>query len=460
MKKILITALVVIVAITVVFAIYRFNFRKSVPTEGSTEDKVLAIFQQNDCFACHSSEAQAPFYGSFPIIGQQVLEDMNRGTRYLDLSRVDLANINEADLAKIEQTMLSESMPLAKYKAMHWGTGFNKAEKSLLASWIMQTRAKRFATGLAADQYSNHPLQPMIDSIPTHSAKVSLGNLLYHDARLSLDNTVSCATCHPLDKGGVDGLRTSEGIDKQLGGINAPTVYNAVFNHVQFWNGRAANLAEQAAGPPANPIEMGNQTWDDIVERLRKDPVLVAQFNAIYGENITEANVTDAIAEFEKTLITPNSPFDNYLKGDKEALTAEQIEGFDLFMAHNCASCHVGQALGGQSFEHMGIVEDYHAARKAEKPHIVYNDDDKGLYGFTNNELDLHKYKVPTLRNIALTSPYMHDGSVETLTEAVKTMMRFQTGTKQDQEEINKIVMFMETLTGEHQYLNSQPSQQ
>lgn len=456
MKKILITTLVVIAAITVVFAIYRFNFRKSIPTEGTTEEKVLAIFQQNDCLVCHSSEAEMPFYGNFPIIGEQVQADMSQGTRFLDLSRIDLANINEADLAKIEQTMLTESMPLAKYKAMHWGTGFNKAEKSVLASWIMETRAKRFATGLAANQFANHPLQPMIESIPTDPAKVALGNLLYHDTRLSLDNTVSCATCHPLDKGGVDGLRTSEGINQQLGGINAPTVYNAVFNHVQFWNGRAGNLAEQAAGPPANPIEMGDQTWDDIVARLRKDPALVAQFNTIYGDGITEASVTDAIAEFEKTLITPNAPFDYYLKGDSEALTADQIAGFDLFMAHNCASCHVGQALGGQSFEHMGIVEDYHAARKIEKPHIVYNDDDKGLFGFTNNELDLHKYKVPTLRNIALTAPYMHDGSVETLEEAVRTMMRFQTGTKQDQTEINQIVKFLESLTGEHQYLNSQ----
>ena len=147
-----------------------------------------------------------------------------------------------------------------KYKMMHWGTGFNTAERSFLTEWIMNTRYERFSTRLASNAYATHALQPMVSHIETDSAKVLLGRALYHDTRLSLDNTVSCATCHPLDNGGVDGLRTSKGIDAQMGGINAPTVYNAVFNHVQFGNGRAGNMADQASGPPVNPIDMGAQT--------------------------------------------------------------------------------------------------------------------------------------------------------------------------------------------------------
>ena len=221
---------------------------------------------------------------------------------------------------------------------------------------------------------------------------------------------------------------------------------------MQFRNGRADDLDEQAAGTPENPIEMGSQTWDDIVARLNKDKALIARFKTMYAEGITRATVTDAIAEFEKTLITPDSPFDKYLKGDKTAITENQIRGYELFKAHDCATCHVGQALGGQSFETMGIAEDYHAVRKNERPDIAYNDDDKGLMGFTGKESDLHKYKVPILRNIALTAPYLHDGTVETLDEAVKVMIRFQTDAKYTQEEVDKIVDFLNALTGSHQY--------
>lgn len=456
MKKLLLRTTVVLLAAVVVLAIYRFNFRKSIPENSTTPHQVAAILEQNDCYACHSTDAEKPFYGALPIIGEQVAADIERGTKFLNLKQVDFDHINEADLAKIEQTMMSGSMPLLKYKMLHWGTGFNRAEKSLIATWAQQVRRNRFATGLAAAAFANEPIQPLVDAVKTSPEKVALGFDLFHDGRISADGTISCATCHPLDQGGVDGLRTSEGIDGQLGGINAPTVYNALFNHVQFWNGRAGTLADQAAGPPENPIEMGTQTWDDIVNRLAKDQDLVKLFHSIYPDGLTAANVTDAIAEFEKTLITPNSPFDRYLKGDQTALTAQEIGGYERFKEFNCAVCHVGQAMGGQSFESFGIAEDYHKARAIEHPEIAYNDDDKGLIGFTGKEEDLHKYKVPTLRNIALTAPYLHDGSAKTLDEAVVAMIRFQLGQSYTADDVASIVSFLQTLTGQNQYMTAQ----
>ncbi|MEG2061216.1 MAG: cytochrome c peroxidase [Alistipes sp.] len=452
MKKIVVVILALLIAGAAIMAIYRFNFRKSIPTEAPIEEQVAAILTQNECLACHDHQAAKPFYINFPIIGERLQGHIYRGTRFTDLKTLiaDLQHIDEASLAKLEHTMLSGSMPLLEYKLAHWGTGFNAAEKSVLAGWIRDVRAQRFATGLAAEQFANEPVQPLREFIPTDSAKVALGFSLFTDGRLSTDGTISCATCHPLEKGGVDGTRTSEGIAGQFGGINAPTVYNAVFNCQQFWNGRAADLAEQAAGPPVNPIEMGTQTWEEIAARLNTDKALVQRFKALYPEGLTPATVTDAIAEFEKTLITPNAPFDKYLKGDTEAITADQIAGYELFKTNKCATCHAGQTLGGQSFEYMGIAEDYFAART---PEIVTNNDDQGLFGFSGNENDLHKFKTPNLRNIALTAPYLHDGSAKTLNEAVIAMFRFENGTAYTQQDVEQIVDFLGTLTGENPHL-------
>ena len=413
----------------------------------ATHEQIAAILEQNNCMMCHSFEAELPFYGNFPIIGKTVQEDMNRGVRFINLGNIDFEHINEANLAKLEQAMMNNSMPPTNFKMIHWGSGFNNEEKAVIANYVRQHRAERFATGLAAAKFANEPLQPMIDFIPTNPDKVALGFDLYHNTELSADGTVSCATCHPLDNGGVDGTRTSEGIYGQFGGINAPTVYNAVLNHVQFWNGRAETLAAQAAGPPVNPVEMGEQTWDDIVNRLKSDEILVARFEQIYPDGLTEHNVTDAIAQFEMTLITPDSPFDQYLKGDMNAMTAEQIRGYELFKAHDCATCHVGQAVGGQSFETFGIAKNYFENRSEE---IVYNEDDNGLMGFTGNEQDLHRFKTPILRNVALTAPYLHDGTAQTLHDAVITMMEYQTGAKYNDEEVDYIVEFLHALTGTH----------
>lgn len=456
MKKFVIIAIAVLLTAAAVTAIYRFNFRKSIPVDAPITEQVASIIQQNDCLVCHDPLAEKPFYASFPVIGPRLDGHMYRAARFTDLRRVisDLDNITEADLAKLEQSVRNGSMPILEYKLVHWGTTFNAAEKSVLIRWIDQVRAERFATGLACAEFAGEAIQPLISHIPTDSAKVALGFKMFNDTRLSSDETVSCADCHVLADGGADvpDNRTSEGIAGQFGGVNAPTVYNAVFNHKQFWNGRAATLAEQAAGPPVNPVEMGAQTWDDIVARLSQDKALVKEFAALYPEGLTAATVTDAIGEFEKTLITPDSPFDRYLKGDKEALTAAQITGYETFKEFDCATCHAGQAMGGQSFEYIGISEDYFASRPVE---IEWNDDDRGLFGFTGDSLDMHKFKVPTLRNIALTAPYMHDGSAATLEEAIGKMFRYQIGQPENDPRIGEIATFMHTLTGKNPHLTA-----
>jgi len=445
MKKFLSISIFVIFGLAVIIAIYRFSFRKSIP-EAPVEEQVASVLEQNGCFQCHSNSGVRPFYASFPVIGEQMDAHITHGTRFVELEEAskDLANVSEVTLAMIEDAVMKDNMPLMEYKMIHWGTGFNKEEKSLLTQWIMDVRSARFATGLASDEYKNDPLQALPCCIPTDSAKVALGQKMYNDTRISLDNTLSCATCHILKDGGADsrGTRTSEGINGQFGGINAPTVYNAYYNVKQFWNGRAADLQMQAAGPPANPIEMGDQTWEQIVERLSQDAALVAEFNAIYPEGLTEGTVTNAIAEYEKTLTNPNTKLDKYLKGDANAFNDNEKAGYQAFLDNSCQTCHVGKTLGGQSFEFLGIFEDYFAARDSE---IAYNADDDGLKGFTGNEGDLHRFKVPNLRLISKTAPYFHDGSMATVEDAVRAMFRFQYGKTADETTVNNISEFLKS---------------
>ena len=450
MKKSLVTAIVILLALVLGFAVYRFAFRKSIP-DAPVSQQVAAILEQNGCYSCHSGQDGTPFYAKLPF-ADPILAHVEIGTRFWDLRREDLENPSEVLLSKLQHSVTSGNMPLVEYKLIHWGTGFNKAEKSLLTEWILSQRQERFATGTACEAYAQHALQPIPDSLSTDIRKVTLGRKMYNEARVSLDGTLSCATCHVIDKGGADsrGTRTSEGIYGQFGGINAPTVLNAAFNVEQFWNGRAHTLADQAAGPPVNPVEMGDQTWEQICERLSQDASLVAEFQSIYPEGITQATVTDAIAEYEKTLITPNDRLDQMLKGDENALTEEEKKGLAAFMDNSCAVCHVGKTLGGQSFETLGIYEDYYAAREQSNPDIVYNDDDKGLAGFTGDTADLHRLKVPGLRNISKTSPYFHDGTQATIEDAVRAMFRFELGVKEAPEsDVASISAFLRTLDGE-----------
>lgn len=424
------------------------DYKKYADNEGK---QVASILRENDCLACHASNAPIPFYGKIPFIGPVVQADMQEAVHYADLTAMveALENdqpVSEVDLAKVENTALSGSMPPAKYShmPMHWGTNLDDSEKAVIISWAKNVRKNRFTSETVAEDFANEPLQPLPAALPTDSAKVALGFALYHDTRLSGDNTVSCATCHGLNTAGVDRKQYSEGINGQFGGVNAPTVYNSALNFVQFWDGRAADLKEQAAGPPLNPVEMGCTSFDQICAAISEDKDFTKKFTEVYPEGLSQSTITEAIAEFEKTLLTP-SRFDKYLMGDKNALAAEEIEGYQLFKDNKCATCHVGMNIGGQSYEYMGIKNSYFDYRNTG-----LTDGDNGRFAVTKSESDRHKFKTPTLRNVMLTYPYMHDGTVQSVEDAIRIMHEFQIGKKIDDAETAKIVAFLNTLTGEY----------
>lgn len=281
---------------------------------------------------------------------------------------------------------------------------------------------------------------PAVEALP--EAKVTLGRRLFHDTALSRDNTLSCASCHSLDQGGADARVSSLGINGQVGPINSPTVLNSRFNFVQFWDGRAADLATQAGGPVENPKEMGN-TWDNVVATLNRDPSYVSAFTAAYPSGgLTAANVRDAIATYEMTLVTP-SRFDRYLRGERAALTDAERAGLTEFVTTGCTACHAGVNLGGAMYQKMGLVRNYFADRGN------LTEADNGRFNVTHQEADRHFFKVPTLRNVALTAPYFHDGTARTLEDAVRTMGRYQLGRDLSAEQIGRIVTFLRALTGE-----------
>ena len=284
---------------------------------------------------------------------------------------------------------------------------------------------------------AEEPIKPIKAAIPKNKGMVELGKKLFFDPRLSKSGFISCNSCHNLSMGGTDNIKTSIGHKWQHGPINAPTVLNSSMNLAQFWDGRAKGLKEQAGGPIANPGEMAF-THKLAVDVLRSIPQYRGRFKQVFGaDEISIDMVTDAIAAFEETLVTPDSRFDMWLKGDKNAISQNELEGYKLFKESGCASCHHGTAVGGTSFQKMGVLTPYKTANKVE-----------GRKEVTGKETDRFVFKVPTLRNIELTYPYFHDGEVESLEEAVDIMGRIQLGKEFSNKDNAKIVAFLKTLTG------------
>lgn len=285
---------------------------------------------------------------------------------------------------------------------------------------------------------SNELIQPIEPHVVENQAEVDLGKKLWFDPRLSRSGFISCNSCHNLMLGGADHLVSSVGDYWAQGPINSPTVLNSSLNFVQFWDGRAADLREQAGGPIANPLEMGS-THELAVSVLKTIPGYVDEFEAVYGDReITIEQVTGALAAFEETLVTPNARFDQWLKGDDDAITDQELNGYLLFKNSGCVACHNGPNLGGNSFQRMGLVEPY-----------VTDNVTAGRAGVTGQDIDRMNFKVPTLRNVELTYPYFHDGGAKTLSEAVDIMGRLQLGKKFEANEIEDIVAFLKTLTGD-----------
>ncbi|ATG90615.1 cytochrome-c peroxidase [Methylomonas koyamae] len=280
---------------------------------------------------------------------------------------------------------------------------------------------------------------------PTTLEKVTLGKMLYHDPRLSSTGTVSCASCHNTMLGGEDNRAVAMGVNGQTGGRSAPTVWNAAFNKVQFWDGRADSLEAQAAGPVTNPIEMGMKSWDDVVARLKTIEGYQHAFEKAFGkDSISKENATKAIAAYERTLITPNSPYDKYLGGDKDAMTKQQIRGMEKAVEVGCTSCHSGPAFNGP-----GMFQKFPVNSNGYFEAQYHFLKDKGLAEVTKKDSDEHMWKVPTLRNVALTAPYFHNGSVKTLDRAVWLMAKLQLNKELSDGDVADIVAFLNALTGE-----------
>lgn len=451
MKKLLKTLLLVALALVVVlFVIYRVLLSLSAPSQELAPDaRVAAILENSGCLSCHTANPELPFYADVPVAGKLVKEDIEAGYRAFDITPLMEAlkggtTPNVVDVAKVEKVALDKSMPEAKYYLMHWGSQMTDAKASAIAEWARDFRVAYYNDGLEGER-AGEPIRPIIPSENVDERKAELGFALFHDTRLSVDNTVSCASCHALDMGGVDNHQYSHGVEERLGGVNAPTVYNAVYNFVQFWDGRAKTLAEQAAGPPLNPVEMASESFDEIIAKLQQDENYVKLFAELYPEGITEATITNAIEEFERTLVTPNSQFDKWLLGDDNALTAQELRGYELFKEYSCATCHTGVNLGGESYELMGLRRHYFEERGLE-----LTEEDNGRYKQTQDERDRHRFKVPGLRNVELTWPYYHDGSRLTMDDAVRDMALYQCDVELAEGEVQDIVAFLRTLTGEY----------
>ena len=289
---------------------------------------------------------------------------------------------------------------------------------------------------------SKEPIQPITAAKVANPAMVELGKKLFFDPRLSRSGFISCNSCHNLSMGGTDNIKTSIGHNWQRGPINSPTVLNASMNVAQFWDGRAKDLQEQAGGPIANPGEMAF-THELAIDVLASIPAYRAEFRQVFGQDkLTIEQVTRAIAAFEEVLVTPGSRFDQWLSGKKSALTKDELAGYQLFKSSGCIACHNGPAVGGNTFQKMGVVEPYKTAMTAE-----------GRSAVTGKDADRFNFKVPTLRNVELTYPYFHDGEAATLTQAVDVMGRLQLGRTFTSDENAKLVAFLKTLTGKQPHI-------
>ncbi|MCU7839382.1 MAG: c-type cytochrome [Candidatus Thiodiazotropha sp. (ex Troendleina suluensis)] len=301
-----------------------------------------------------------------------------------------------------------------------------------------------FVSVALADGVKNEPIQPLSMEPDLDPRLVTLGDRLFHDTRLSQDNSLSCASCHVLSTGGSDHRARSVGVGGAIGGIKAPTVYNSCYNFVQFWDGRAPSLEVQASGPVHNPIEM-NSNWEEVISKLSNDPALMEQFDTLFEDSLTGDNISIAIAAFERSLVTVNSRFDRWLQGEQGVLTVKELRGYRLFKSYGCISCHQGVNVGGNMYGFMGAMGDYFKERKSE-----ITEADLGRYNVTRRNEDKHYFKVPSLRLAAINPPNFHDSSASTLDEAVRIMGRYQLGRELPEEDIKDIVSFLFCLVGEH----------
>lgn len=301
-------------------------------------------------------------------------------------------------------------------------------------------RPHDLSLGSAADKAIAEPIRPLPLALEHDRGLALLGEKLYHDKRLSGDQSLSCASCHMIDQGGDDNRAASVGIGGAVGPINAPTTLNATFNLAQLWDGRAADLQEQAGGPVNNPMEMGSN-WEEVIPRLQADADYVAEFAEHFPDGISADNITFAIAEFERTLVTP-SAFDRYLRGDTMAISEQAKHGYQLFKDYGCVSCHQGINVGGNMFQKFGALVSYYEDKAVAEV-------DKGRMAVTRSAEDRFVFKVPSLRNAARTAPYFHNAAAATLPDAIRIMAHTQLGKALPDADVASIEQFIVSLNGE-----------
>ncbi|QBF26878.1 c-type cytochrome [Pseudomonas tructae] len=309
---------------------------------------------------------------------------------------------------------------------------------------VLWLRLLALLPAVALAQTVGGPLSPLPPVPELAPERVELGRRLFNDPRLSSDNSLSCASCHRLDQGGADNQPLSPGIDGKPLPVNTPSVFNASLNARQFWDGRAQTLEEQAHLVVQSPAEMGSD-WQVVVQRIANDPGYRAGFARAYDQGVDEHSVQNALASFQRTLLTPGSRFDRYLQGDTAILSIDEKYGYQRFQEYGCIACHQGVNIGGNMLQKFGVLGDYFKDRGNPTPA------DLGRFNVTGDEEDRHVFKVPSLRNVAVTAPYFHDGSAATLEAAVDVMFRYQLGRTPSDEDKALIIQFLKTLTGQWQ---------
>lgn len=331
------------------------------------------------------------------------------------------------------------------------------ASEGRAQSWIQAATTTVALVGLVSSCTKEHPDSQLPASRASHAEfgpisaiepprdldgeHVALGQELFNDRRLSSNNEIACSSCHDLTENGADRAARSVGVTGESLSLNTPTVFNAGLNFRQFWDGRATTLEQQTDGPLLSDKEMGS-TWPRILTALRADTAFSERFSRNYSDGLNEDNVRHAIATFERSLATPDAPFDQFLSGNVSAIGSSARRGYDLFTSSGCSSCHQGRGIGGNMFQKLGVIADYFGDRGHE------TSADQGRFNVTHDEADRHVFKVPSLRNIARTAPYLHDGSAQTLDETVRVMARYQLGRDLEDADVAALVAFLESLTG------------
>ena len=419
-----------------------------VPADRDAAKAMANVVLEQKCAACHGENPEYNKFINILAFGK-LSRDVEAAQRAFSMKKDEGIRSELVNMAKMDYVLRTRRMPPTAYTIFHPASKLTMNDVAIM---------RHYYDADLIDAAVFAPIEPakaVTDEV--EKAKILLGHMLYFDPSLSTTNQVSCSSCHDLTKGGTDNLPKSEGVPgadgkPQLGGVNAPTVYNAAGHIRQFWDGRAKDLQEQAGGPPLNPVEMGYskpEDWKEIAAKLAKDERYVLLFKKVYGdEGMTDKTITDAIAAYERTLVTPFSAFDLYRIGEKDAMTEEQIAGMNDFKAYGCASCHAGPALGGQSFEYINTDAPLRA-------HAVgYTEGAFGLKDFTKKEEHTDMFRVPSLRNVALTAPYFHTGTVTELSDAVRIMFEAQTALSPSESTIHNVTEFLKAQTGR---LNGKP---